>query len=32
LEDGDTALYTIREGVIVLKKGAIVPNGFTIGV
>jgi glucose-1-phosphate adenylyltransferase len=32
LEDGDTPLYTIREGVIVLKKGAIVPNGFTIGV
>lgn len=32
LEDGDTPLYTVREGVIVLKKGAIVPNGFTIGV
>jgi glucose-1-phosphate adenylyltransferase len=31
LEDGDTPLYTVREGVIVLKKGAIVPNGFTIG-
>ena len=32
LEDGDTPLYTVREGIIVLKKGAIVPNGFTIGV
>ena len=32
LEDGDTALYTIKEGIIVLKKGAIIPNGFTIGV
>jgi glucose-1-phosphate adenylyltransferase len=31
LEDGDTALYTVKEGVIVLKKGAIIPNGFTIG-
>jgi glucose-1-phosphate adenylyltransferase len=31
LEDGDTALYTVREGIIVMKKGAIVPNGFTIG-
>jgi glucose-1-phosphate adenylyltransferase len=32
LDDGDTALYTIKEGIIVLKKGAIIPNGFTIGV
>lgn len=32
LEDGDTPLYTVREGIIVLKKGAIVPNGFTVGV
>jgi len=32
LKDGDTPLYTVREGIIVLKKGAIVPNGFTIGV
>ena len=31
LEDGDTALYTVREGIIVLKKGAIVPNGFMVG-
>ena len=32
LADGDTPLYTVRDGIIVLKKGAIVPNGFTIGV
>jgi glucose-1-phosphate adenylyltransferase len=31
LEDGDTALYTVKDGIIVLKKGAIIPNGFTIG-
>ena len=31
LEDGDTPLYTVKEGIIVLKKGAIIPNGFTIG-
>ena len=31
LEDGDTALYTVKEGIIVLKKGAVIPNGFTIG-
>ena len=32
LEDGDTALYTIKDGIIVLKKGAVIPNGFSIGV
>ncbi|MGZ5286694.1 MAG: glucose-1-phosphate adenylyltransferase [Flavisolibacter sp.] len=32
LEDGDTPLYTVREGIIVLKKGAIIPNGYTVGV
>jgi len=31
LDDGDTPLYTVREGIIVLKKGAVIPNGFTIG-
>ena len=31
LKDDDTALYTIREGIVVLKKGAILPNGFSIG-
>jgi glucose-1-phosphate adenylyltransferase len=32
LDDADETLYTIKEGIIVLKKGAIVPNGFTLGV
>lgn len=32
LEDGDSTLYTVKDGIIVLKKGAIIPNGFTIGV
>ncbi len=32
LEDGDTPLYTVRDGIIVLKKGAIIPNGYTVGV
>ena len=31
VEDGDFPLYAVKEGVIVLKKGAIIPNGFTIG-
>ena len=31
LEDGDTPLYTIREGIVVIKKGAVLPNGFTLG-
>jgi glucose-1-phosphate adenylyltransferase len=32
LADADTPLYTIKDGIIVLKKGAIIPNGYTIGV
>jgi glucose-1-phosphate adenylyltransferase len=32
LQDSDTTLYTIKDGIIVIKKGAIIPNGFTIGV
>ncbi|MFL5739445.1 MAG: glucose-1-phosphate adenylyltransferase [Flavisolibacter sp.] len=32
LEEGDTPLYAVKEGIIVLKKGAVIPNGFTIGV
>lgn len=31
VEDGDFPLYAVKEGVIVLKKGAIIPNGFTLG-
>ena len=32
LPDEDSELYTIKEGVVVIKKGAILPNGFTLGV
>lgn len=31
LADADTPLYTIKEGIVVVKKGSILPNGFTIG-
>jgi glucose-1-phosphate adenylyltransferase len=31
LEDTDNELYAVKEGVIVVKKGAVLPNGFTIG-
>lgn len=30
LADTDTDLYTIKDGIIVVKKGAILPNGFTV--
>ena len=30
LEEGDHGLYTVKDGVVVVKKGAILPNGFTI--
>ncbi len=30
LEDSDNRLFTIKDGIIVLKKGAIFPNGFVI--
>ncbi|MBO9660376.1 MAG: glucose-1-phosphate adenylyltransferase [Chitinophagaceae bacterium] len=31
LENTDQPLYTIKDGIIVIKKGAILPNGFSIG-
>jgi glucose-1-phosphate adenylyltransferase len=31
LPDEDSELYTVKEGVIVVKKGAVIPNGFTLG-
>lgn len=31
LQDEDSILYTIREGIIVIKKAAVLPNGFTLG-
>lgn len=30
LENSDHALYTIKEGIVVIKKGAVIPNGFVI--
>jgi glucose-1-phosphate adenylyltransferase len=30
LEDANTDLYSIKDGIIVVKKGATLPNGFTI--
>ncbi len=30
LENTDHPLYTVKEGIVVIKKGAIVPNGFVI--
>jgi glucose-1-phosphate adenylyltransferase len=32
IEDGDSPLYTVKDGIVVLKKGAVLPNGFSIGV
>ncbi|MNY39175.1 Glucose-1-phosphate adenylyltransferase [compost metagenome] len=30
LPDGDHPLYTVRDGIVVVKKGAIIPNGTVI--
>lgn len=30
LSDSETDTYAIRDGIVVIKKGAIIPNGFTI--
>lgn len=30
LADANTNLYTIKDGIIVVKKGAILPNGFSV--
>jgi glucose-1-phosphate adenylyltransferase len=30
LQDTNTALYTIKDGIIVIKKGAVIPDGFTV--
>jgi glucose-1-phosphate adenylyltransferase len=30
LADTDHALYTIKDGVVVIKKGAVIPDGFVI--
>lgn len=30
LPNSDHSLYTIKEGIVVIKKGAVLPNGFVI--
>lgn len=30
LKDSETDLYVVRDGVVVIKKGAVIPNGFKI--
>lgn len=30
LENADQPLYTIKDGIVVVKKGAVIPNGFVI--
>jgi glucose-1-phosphate adenylyltransferase len=30
LPDADHALYTVKDGIVVLKKGAVLPDGFVI--
>ncbi len=30
LENSDLPLYSVKDGIVVIKKGAIIPNGFVI--
>jgi glucose-1-phosphate adenylyltransferase len=30
LPNGDHSLYTIKDGIVVVKKGAVIPDGFVI--
>ena len=30
LENTDHTLYTVKDGIVVIKKGAVIPNGFVI--
>lgn len=30
MENQDHTLYTIKDGIVVIKKGAVIPNGFVI--
>jgi glucose-1-phosphate adenylyltransferase len=32
LEDAETETYVVKDGIVVIKKGAELPKGFTIGV
>jgi len=27
----DEPLYTVKDGIVVVKKGAVLQNGFTLG-
>ncbi|MGK4568832.1 glucose-1-phosphate adenylyltransferase [Flavobacterium sp. 3HN19-14] len=31
LENANTPLYTVKDGIIVVKKGAVLENGFSVG-
>lgn len=31
LQDSDHSLYAVKDGIVVVKKGAIIPDGYTIG-
>ena len=31
LPDSNNDLYSVKEGIVVIKKGAVVPNGYIIG-
>lgn len=31
LEDSDHSLYAVKDGIVVVKKGAIIPDGYVIG-
>jgi hypothetical protein len=28
----DQPLFTVKDGIVVVKKGAVLPNGFALGV
>ena len=30
LQDGDFGLYAVKDGIVVIKKGAIIPDGFVV--
>jgi len=30
LQDGDHSLYTVKDGIVVIKKGAVIPDGFSL--
>jgi glucose-1-phosphate adenylyltransferase len=29
--DSDHSLYTVKDGIVVVKKGSVIPDGFVIG-